>query len=1343
MSCDTTSPRLTIVKQTYGRINKAKKVSNVDRKCRGTRVSGATPAASTPAASTPDPPAIPTTQLDIKQEPIQPPQILSYPYLDKKFVAPTPTISSVTLPSGGPPSPQIQTSLLQFTSPRPQPPKSLTLTPPRSVPNILRRTPVKQGGSRKPTTPKSKSVNLSPILYSPKIKKKNPFFNDAPEGSDLSEQAHIITSYVKVAPHNKITPQNNKTTGTQCNINVPRVMQGASSSKSPQKPGSSGERVICDVELQSEKVMMVSHTVNGCVYSGILVADTHRHSAASQCGYISEQFPSQYHKKLKAKLGLSFESGCESENSDNECTKTKLQKLKYSDYKSMKSSIVGASADPVTEATFSYHSESLPAVTPTSRQNTAFQSTSHHNKKSIDGVANFLQEAASAPVDTAATKTKEVTPKESAEKNSKQLQTKGFKPSQPRSNPNSPKKQKLEKAKIVTENWLDGLEPNKIKKPKLKFGEIEPNKIKKPKLKFGEKFITQNKPPKEVNVCHNTQSEDPATVQRKLEEVSQHFRMRSHSIDDQKVLSSVLAENSAKLPFVDLEWPMWCPREFKLEITPIKRGKPARFKLHNNGSKRRRTESNETEFKDTSEEMFTETNNPFGIGDVVIAKYTPGQGRPYWPGKILSVTGLTVCVLFYNTSEVMQIAKCNVEWFYDGCKEHKISLNPANSSTEWKEAVEEAESDVKSCIGRESVVWGLYEQDWWPARVHDIHQQTYTVEWLDDNIPFRYTVEWLDDSIPFRYRVEWLDDNIPFRYTVEWLDDNIPFRYTVEWLDDNIPFGYRVEWLDDNIPFRYTVEWLDDNIPFRYTVEWLDDNIPFRYRVEWLDDNIPFRYTVEWLDDNIPFRYTVEWLDDNIPFRYTVERLDDNIPFRYTVEWLDDNIPFRYTVEWLDDNIPFRYTVEWLDDNIPFRYTVEWLDDNIPFRYTVEWLDDNIPFRYTVEWLDDNIPFRYTVEWLDDNIPFRYTVEWLDDNIPFRYTVEWLDDNIPFRYTVEWLDDNIPFRYTVEWLDDSIPFRYTVEWLDDNIPFRYTVEWLDDNIPFRYTVEWLDDNIPFRYTVEWLDDNIPFRYTVEWLDDNIPFRYTVEWLDDNIPFRYTVEWLDDNIPFRYTVEWLDDNIPFRYTVEWLDDNIPFRYRVEWLDDNIPFRYTVEWLDDNIPFRYTVEWLDDNIPFRYRVEWLDDSIPFRYTVEWLDDNIPFRYTVEWLDDNIPFRYTVEWLDDNIPFRYTVEWLDDNIPFRYTVEWLDDNIPFRYTVEWLDDNIPFRYTVEWLDDNSMELLPLSSLSPFLLSYSVRYSKQCAQDFKSYQRVVDRAHSLALRMLLDTHTQLTQPALPTHHT
>ena len=43
---------------------------------------------------------------------------------------------------------------------------------------------------------------------------------------------------------------------------------------------------------------------------------------------------------------------------------------------------------------------------------------------------------------------------------------------------------------------------------------------------------------------------------------------------------------------------------------------------------------------------------------------------------------------------------------------------------EWKEALEEAEKDVKSCIGLESIVWGLYEDEWWPARVLDIDHLT-------------------------------------------------------------------------------------------------------------------------------------------------------------------------------------------------------------------------------------------------------------------------------------------------------------------------------------------------------------------------------------------------------------------------------------------------------------------------------------------------------------------------------------------------------------------------------------------------------------------------------------------
>ena len=68
-----------------------------------------------------------------------------------------------------------------------------------------------------------------------------------------------------------------------------------------------------------------------------------------------------------------------------------------------------------------------------------------------------------------------------------------------------------------------------------------------------------------------------------------------------------------------------------------------------------------------------------------------------------------------------------------------------------------------------------------------------------------------------------------------------------------------------------------------------------------------------------------------------------------------------------------------------------------------------------------------------------------------------------------------------------------------------------------------------------------------------------------------------------------------------------------------------------------------------------------------------------------------------------------------------------------NHVFRYTVEWLDDNSLELLPLESLTPFLLSYNVKYSEQCAQDYDSYQPVVDQAHTLALTVLLETETVL----------
>ena len=336
-----------------------------------------------------------------------------------------------------------------------------------------------------------------------------------------------------------------------------------------------------------------------------------------------------YHHCSKSKFsGLSFESGCESENSDSECTKNKLQKLKYSDFKAMKDSVVVSSAENLSpaEPAFSSHSESSPATTPKSRQNVPYQSSVNYDKKSINGLAKFLEEAACSSNlaekgSSASSKTKENVgkskelsgkskeslsksketpnkPKETPEKkkSSKESQSKvkdsvkGTKPSQPKSNSNSPKKQKLDKAKIITENLTDEIKPNK-----------------KPKLKFGEKFVGKISPSKSAGPSKEyVSTEDPATIQKKLAEVSRHFRMRSHSLDDNKALSSVLAENSAKLTYVDLEWPAWCPRKLKLEIAPVRRGRPARFKLEKNGSKRRRTESNESESEDSKiEELYT------------------------------------------------------------------------------------------------------------------------------------------------------------------------------------------------------------------------------------------------------------------------------------------------------------------------------------------------------------------------------------------------------------------------------------------------------------------------------------------------------------------------------------------------------------------------------------------------------------------------------------------------------------------------------------------------------------------------------------------------------------------
>jgi len=178
----------------------------------------------------------------------------------------------------------------------------------------------------------------------------------------------------------------------------------------------------------------------------------------------------------------------------------------------MKDSIsgnVGAQADKPTV------SRPKPGAPPTARPNLPYNNKSNHNKKSIDGLASFLKEAPS-PV-------------------------------------------KQEDGKITKTNPVKShVQPSK---KKLK---SEPG-TQKPKLKFGEKFVKSKHTPPSNSVPALFTSPNPDTASR-----SYIMRSKSHSSGDSVAMNSLLAHNSAQLAYVDLEWPMWCPRKLQLLISPTR-----------------------------------------------------------------------------------------------------------------------------------------------------------------------------------------------------------------------------------------------------------------------------------------------------------------------------------------------------------------------------------------------------------------------------------------------------------------------------------------------------------------------------------------------------------------------------------------------------------------------------------------------------------------------------------------------------------------------------------------------------------------------------------------------------
>ena len=207
---------------------------------------------------------------------------------------------------------------------------------------------------------------------------------------------------------------------------------------------------------------------------------------------------------------------------------------------------------------------------PTARPNIPYQNT-NHNKKSINGLADFLNDKP-----TSSSK-KSVKPKiENKPSSSKQQSFKSI--DQP----------SCKKHKSSVPSHTDSRKKANSNKPTY----LTVANTNKPKKKFGEKFLG---PPT------GTPSSTTPPNSRDYK-----MRSRSHSGPGERTMwNALLRQNSGQLKYVDLEWPMWCPRELRLVITPTRAGKPARCKLEESGSKRRRVSSASSAGQDEREEDYT------------------------------------------------------------------------------------------------------------------------------------------------------------------------------------------------------------------------------------------------------------------------------------------------------------------------------------------------------------------------------------------------------------------------------------------------------------------------------------------------------------------------------------------------------------------------------------------------------------------------------------------------------------------------------------------------------------------------------------------------------------------
>lgn len=297
----------------------------------------------------------------------------------------------------------------------------------------------------------------------------------------------------------------------------------------------------------------------------------------------------------------------------------------------MKDSVAGVSNDAVSD---DHIPNPVPTIIPSVRQNVPAANPGKHNKRSINGIAGYLADAAchQKPIATVVeSKASHVSPSGgSSERNETNInqchnsnESAKCKPqTKPKSDHNSQEKDPLKKlCKYTSSN-----ESNLTTKTNTDKLPAKPST----KMKFGEKFLKKDmvevkkdmvevKTPKQVNTPKQVQN--PNQVETPINKVSpksfsygdfsRDYKMRSRSVStsDSDVLSAVLRENSSKLNFVDVEWPVWCPRRLQLLIKPDKKGKPARFKLEQCGSKRRKTESSENERKELEDEKFTVSFN--------------------------------------------------------------------------------------------------------------------------------------------------------------------------------------------------------------------------------------------------------------------------------------------------------------------------------------------------------------------------------------------------------------------------------------------------------------------------------------------------------------------------------------------------------------------------------------------------------------------------------------------------------------------------------------------------------------------------------------------------------------